>query len=101
MSSTVLKKQQSPLICYFRLYGADKVALQAVSGKRRGAHNAVAMAGTLAEIARLKAAALPVSSKELRAFASYKKVTGRSDIDLILAAAMRDHVQRTAAAAKP
>lgn len=94
MSKAALKKQQVPLICYFRLYGADKAALLSVSGKRRGAHNAIALAGTMAEIARLKAAASPVTPKVAKAIASYRKVTGRDDVDLILAAEMRAHIQR-------
>lgn len=91
-----LKKTEKPLVVWFRLYGADKAAMQAVSGKRRGAHNAVAMAGTMAEIARLRAAAAPVSAKEAKTIEAFKKVTGSTDITPVLAAAMRDYVEREA-----
>lgn len=92
------RKAEKPLVVWFRLYGADKAAMQAVSGKRRGAHNAVAMAGTMAEIARLRAAAAPVTPKEAKAIEDFKKVTAGSSIIPVLSAAMRDHVEREAAA---
>lgn len=90
-----LRKAEKPLVVWFRLYGAEKRAMQAVAGKRRGAHNAVALAGTMAEIARLEAAALPVTPAELKAIASFKRVTGESSITPTLSAAMRDSVVRS------
>lgn len=89
------RKAEKPLVVWFRLYGAEKRAMQAVAGKRRGAHNAIALAGTMAEIARLEAAALPVTPAELKAIASFKKVTGDASIVPTLSAAMRDSVLRS------
>ena len=98
MLKPTLKKQESaPLVVFFRLYGSDKTAMRAVAGKRRGAHNAIAMAGTMAEIARLQAAAGPVTPSEAKAIESFKKVTGDASIIPVLSAAMRDHVRRSSA----
>jgi hypothetical protein len=54
----------------------------------------IARDGLVRELERLEQHANPVTPKVAKAIASYRKVTGRDDVDLILADAMRAHIQR-------
>lgn len=49
-----LRKNEKPLVCFLRLYGPEKRRMNALTNKRRGAHNDIAMAGTLSEMRRLE-----------------------------------------------
>lgn len=89
-----LKKQQKPLVVWFRLYGQDKAEMQSVAGKRRGAHNAVAMAGTLAEIARLKVKAHGITPAAAKAVADFQRLTGKDPV-VFLREAAKQHIPVT------
>lgn len=56
----------------------------------------IAHAGFIREIERLEQQASPVTPKEAKTIEAFKKVTGSADITPVLAAAMRDYVQREA-----
>lgn len=84
-----LKKQQKPLVVWFRLYGQEKADMQAVAGKRRGAHNAVAHAGTMAEIARLKVKAVGLTPAVAKAVVDFQRLTGLDPVTFLRDAARR------------
>lgn len=55
-----LKKTTDPLVVWFRLYDGDKARVTALTGFRRGAHNALAYEGLMDLVARREAAASPI-----------------------------------------
>lgn len=91
---TPLKKDEKPLVVFLRIYAANKARLLKVCRHTGLDHNAIGLAGTLAEIERLEQHLLPVTPAELKAIASFKKVTGDASIVPTLSAAMRDSVLR-------
>lgn len=97
MADGELKKNQDPLICYIRLYGDDKRRMLALTGGRRGHHNAIALAGTISRMALLEAAASPVSPAAAKAISEWDKVTDGADITPIIKHATRQEIQRQTA----
>jgi len=93
--ATTLTKSETIPPVFFRIKPEVHERLERVLKGHSGGRNDLARDGLLREIERLEQHANPVTPKVAKAIASYRKVTGRDDVDQILADAMRAHIQRS------
>lgn len=98
MSETTTDKKVVPIL--LRLPESLGERLETASILHHRGRQEIIRQGLVAELARLEAAALPVTPAELKSIASFKKVTGDASIVPTLSAAMRDSVLREKSSAQ-
>lgn len=86
---------------FFRIKPEVHERLEKVLKHHSGGRNDLARDGLLREIERIEQHIQPVTPAELKAIASFKRVTGDASIVPTLSAAMRDSVLRSKAPVPP
>jgi hypothetical protein len=76
MPQRPLRKIEKPLVVFLRLYGPAKARMKAVCRRHSTDHNAIGMAGTLAELGRLETMPAEVSPELIRLATEHRRLGG-------------------------